>query len=224
MLDAANLVALGVRGQRVGQAVAAGAAGAADAVHVVLGLHRQVEVHGVADALHVDATGGHVGGHQDAQLAALQLRQGAGALALVHVAVQGGGGKALVGQAVGQIVGAALGRREDDGLIQRGVAQHVVQQLHLVAGVVRVQQALRDVGVLSLAPAISMRCGSRIMRAASLATVPSSVAENSSVWRLSGRRPMMVSMSSMKPMSSMRSASSSTSVCTVFSLTRPAFR
>ena len=150
VLDAANLVALGVRGQRVGQAVAAGAAGAADAVHVVLGLHRQVEVHGVADALHVDATGGHVGGHQDAQLAALQLRQGAGALALVHVAVQGGGGKALVGQAVGQIVGAALGRREDDGLIQRGVAQHVVQQLHLVAGVVRVQQALRDVGVLFL--------------------------------------------------------------------------
>ena len=150
VLDAADLVALGVRGQRVGQAVAAGAAGAADAVHVVLGLHRQVEVHGVADALHVDATGGHVGGHQDAQLAALQLRQGAGALALVHVAVQGGGGKALVGQAVGQIVGAALGRREDDGLVQRGVAQHVVQQLHLVAGVVRVQQALRDVGVLFL--------------------------------------------------------------------------
>ena len=143
-------MALGMRCQREGQAAAAGAAGTADTVHVVFGLHRQVEVDGVADALHVDAAGSHVGGDQDAQLAALQLRQRAGALALVHVAVQGGGGKALVGQAVGQIVGAALGRREDDGLVQRGVAQHVVQQLHLVAGVVRVQQALRDVGVLFL--------------------------------------------------------------------------
>ncbi len=62
------------------------------------------------------------------------------------------------------------------------------------------------------------------MRAASLATVPSSVAENNSVWRSAGRRLMMVSISSMKPMSSMRSASSSTSVCTVLSLTRPEFR
>src|SRR5690606_9696467 len=162
-------------------------------------------------------------------------------------------------------IGAALGGREHDGLVQFGVAQHVVQQLHLVAGVVGVQQALRDLGVLfflarhfnalgfahhargpagpragqrrrapprpassaysrlcvilvcfSFWPAISMRWGSRIMRAASLATVPSSVAENSSVWRSCGRRSMMVSMSSMKPMSSMRSASSSTSVCTVF--------
>ncbi|CFO35758.1 Uncharacterised protein [Bordetella pertussis] len=73
-------------------------------------------------------------------------------------------------------------------------------------------------------PAISMRCGSRIMRSARRATLPSRVAENSRVWRSFGRRSMMVSISSMKPMSSMRSASSSTRVCTVFSLTRPAFR
>ena len=149
-LDAADLVAFGVHGQREGQAVAAGAAGAADAVHIVFGLHRQVEVDGVADALHVDAARGHVGGHQHADLAALQLGQGAGALALVHVAVQGGRGEPLFGQAVGQVIGAALGRREDDGLVQADIAQHVVQQLHLVRGVVRVQQALRDVGVLFL--------------------------------------------------------------------------
>ncbi|MNS60168.1 hypothetical protein D3C72_931490 [compost metagenome] len=150
VLDTANLVALGVRGQRERQAAATGAAGTADTVHVVFGLHRQVEVDGVADALHVDAAGGNVGGNQNTQLAALQLRQRTGALALVHVAVQGSGGKALVGQAIGQVVSATLGGREDDGLIQLGVAQHVIQQLHLVAGIVRVQQALRDVGVLFL--------------------------------------------------------------------------
>ena len=77
---------------------------------------------------------------------------------------------------------------------------------------------------LSRWPAISMRSGSRIIFSARRATLPSRVAENNSVWRLSGRRSMMVSMSSMKPMSSMRSASSSTRVCTVFSLTRPALR
>src|SRR5690606_15155758 len=148
MLAAAHLVAFRVGRQREGLAITAGAAGAADAVHVVFGLHGQVEVDGVADALHVDAARRHVGGHQDAQLAALQLGQRAGALALIHVAVQGGGGKALVGQAVGQVVGAALGGGEDNRLVQLGVAQHVVEQLHLVAGVVGVQQALRDIGVL----------------------------------------------------------------------------
>ncbi|CFP54356.1 Uncharacterised protein [Bordetella pertussis] len=148
MLDAAHFVAFGVRGQREGLAVAAGTAGAADAVHVILGLQGQVEVDGVADALHVDAAGGHVGRHQHAQLAALQLAQRTGALALVHVAMQRRGGKALVGQAVCQVVGATLGGREHDGLVQARVAQHVVQQAHLVRGVVGVQQALRDVGVL----------------------------------------------------------------------------
>src|SRR5690606_25241375 len=42
VLDAANLVAFGVHGQRDGLAVATGAAGAADAVHVVFGLQGQV--------------------------------------------------------------------------------------------------------------------------------------------------------------------------------------
>src|SRR5690606_166453 len=74
--------------------------------------------------------------------------QGAGALALVHVAVQGGGGKTDVAQVVGQVVGAALGGGEDDGLVQAGVAQQVIQQAQLVGLVVCVQQVLGDVRVL----------------------------------------------------------------------------
>src|SRR5690606_17314858 len=60
------------------------------------------------------------------------------------------GREALVGQAVGQVVGAALGGGEDNGLVKIGVAQQVVEQAQLVAGVVGVQQALRNVVVLLL--------------------------------------------------------------------------
>src|SRR5690606_787187 len=87
MLDAADLVAFGVRREGVGLAVATGTAGAADPVNIVFSLHGQVVVEGVADALHVNSAGGHVGGHQNAQLATLQQTQGAGALTLVHVAM-----------------------------------------------------------------------------------------------------------------------------------------
>src|SRR5690606_26163913 len=91
MLDAADLVAFGVRREGVGLAVATGTAGAADPVNIVFSLHGQVVVEGVADALHVNAAGGNVGGHQNAQLATLQQTQGAGALTLVHVAMKGTG-------------------------------------------------------------------------------------------------------------------------------------
>jgi hypothetical protein len=77
-------------GQADGHAVGAAAAGAADAVHVVGGNLGQVVVDHVADGAHVDAAGGHVGGDEHAQVAATQLVEGAGAHALVHVAVEGG--------------------------------------------------------------------------------------------------------------------------------------
>src|SRR5690606_7336701 len=57
MLDAADLVAFGVRREGVGLAVATGTAGAADPVNIVFSLHGQVVVEGVADALHVNAAG-----------------------------------------------------------------------------------------------------------------------------------------------------------------------
>src|SRR6185437_11115911 len=44
---------------------AAGTAGTADAVHVAFGVVRDVVVQHVADAFHVQATSGHVGGDQD---------------------------------------------------------------------------------------------------------------------------------------------------------------
>ncbi|MNR51389.1 hypothetical protein D3C85_1710580 [compost metagenome] len=69
--------------------------------------------------------------------------------------------------------------------------------------------------------AISMRCGERVIFSAMRPTVPSSVAENSRVWRSAGVAATMVSMSSMKPMSSMRSASSRISISRREKSTRP---
>ena len=53
-LDIAQVVALVWRAEGNGEAVGAGAGGAADPMHVGLGLVRQVEVHDEADALHVE--------------------------------------------------------------------------------------------------------------------------------------------------------------------------
>jgi hypothetical protein len=57
-------------------------------VHVVLGIERQVVVVDVADAVDVQAARGDVGGHQDLQLALLELLQQRLALLLRHVARQ----------------------------------------------------------------------------------------------------------------------------------------
>src|SRR5690606_6036808 len=80
VFDASHFVAFGMRGQGVGQSAASGAAGTANAVDVVFGLHGQVVVDGGAAALHVYAARGHIGGNQYAQLAFLQHAQGTGTL------------------------------------------------------------------------------------------------------------------------------------------------
>ena len=73
--------------ERDGFALGAGAAGAADAVHVVLGDVRQVEVDDVRQRLDVEAARGDVGGHQHAQLVVLEARERARARVLALVAV-----------------------------------------------------------------------------------------------------------------------------------------
>src|SRR5690606_5079510 len=71
LLDTTDLMALGMGSQGERQAGPAGTTGTTDAVDVILGLHGQVEVHDVTDALHIDAAGGHVRGNQHLNLATL---------------------------------------------------------------------------------------------------------------------------------------------------------
>ena len=71
------------------------------------------------------------------------------------------------------------------------------------------------------ARATSISFGLRRNLSASLRIGGAMVAENISVCRLAGSRPMMVSMSGMKPMSSIRSASSITRTVTSIGITEP---
>ncbi len=149
-LDRADFMAFAMQRQRERLTIPAGTARTADTVHVIFRLHRQVEVDDVADALHVDAARGNVGGHQNLDLVALHHAQRTGTLALVHVAVQGSGGKTRVSQLISQIVRRPLGRRKHDRLLDIGVPQQVVEQTGLVAHVVGKQQRLRNIVVLVL--------------------------------------------------------------------------
>ena len=79
----------------IADAGGAGAAGAADAVHVGLGVVRRVEVDHVRDAADVDSAGGDVGRDQRVDLEGLELRERALALALGLVAVHRDRGDAV---------------------------------------------------------------------------------------------------------------------------------
>src|SRR6185437_6515080 len=75
LLDSLDQAALIGRGEGEGVADQAGAAGAADAMDVVLGRERHVEIEHVAHGDDVEAAGGDVGRHQDLDLALLELLQ-----------------------------------------------------------------------------------------------------------------------------------------------------
>ena len=122
--------------QRDGQAFIAGATGATDAVHVVVATARHVEVDHQVQAVHVQAAGRHVGGHQNLGPALLHAVDGQLAVLLVLVAVQHehfvlGGHQLAV-----QTVGLHLGVGEDDRLVVGLVGQQPVHQTLFVVVVV----------------------------------------------------------------------------------------
>ena len=143
-LDGAQQAALARGDEQQRLARAARAAGAADAVDVRLGVVGDVEVDHVADAVDVQAAGGDVGGHEDVQAAVLQLVDGALALVLRDVAVDGGGGEAAGAQLLGELLGLVLGAHEHDHRLELLDLQHAGEGVELVA-VRGHQEALADV-------------------------------------------------------------------------------
>ena len=121
--DAAHLRRLVGQHEADPGAAAAGAAGAADPVHVGVLVAGCVEVDHVGDAGDVDAAGGDVGGDQRVDVAALEAGQRPFALALALVAVHRDRRRLAAAQPLDQPVGAALGADEDQGAAAVGVAQ-----------------------------------------------------------------------------------------------------
>ncbi len=134
-LDRGDL--LDVLGNHDGKCVphALRAAGAADAVNVVLGMMRHVEVDDVADLLDVDSARGDVGGDHHFVAAAAETVQCLLALVLGAVGVKHRDGMAFLMELARDAVGAVLGAAEDEHLVVVGSPEKLLQEfLLLVAG------------------------------------------------------------------------------------------
>src|SRR6185437_14438342 len=90
----------------------AGAGGATAAVQVILVIAGRVDIDDEVEVVDVNAAGRDVGGHQYRDMAALELRQGAGALRLGLAAVQGACAHTTVEQVAGEFVDGVFGVQE----------------------------------------------------------------------------------------------------------------
>src|SRR5699024_3483619 len=123
--DTPDLLTVGMGGQSNGVAMTTCPPRTTNAVHIIFGLHGQVVIEGVRNALNINAACCHIRRNQDARTAPLYHAHRAAALALVHVSMQGNRGKAAVIQPPGQGIGTTLGSGEDNGLIHIGITQQV---------------------------------------------------------------------------------------------------
>ena len=146
-LDGAQAVLLVGRHQRQRLPGGAGAAGAADAVHVVLGHVRQFVVHDLRQLVDVEAARGDVGRDQHLHLVVLEVGERLGARVLRLVAVDRGALDAVLRELLGQAVGAVLGAREHQRLRRRvAFAQQVAQHGALLALLHEVHAVLDELG------------------------------------------------------------------------------
>src|SRR5699024_10878376 len=106
---------------------ASGAAGAADAVDVGLRFLRHIEVDDQADALHVEAAGGDVGGDEHLQRAVAETLDDLLALLLGHVAADRRGDQASAHQCGADLLGGRAGAHEHDRRLRIGGGEHAGQ-------------------------------------------------------------------------------------------------
>ena len=97
-LDFGDMLAVGSRDDRNCSSLFAGAAGAADAMHVILGMDRHVEIEDMADIGNVEAAGGDIRADDEIDLARLERVERGHARALIHVAMQGAGAEPVLQQ------------------------------------------------------------------------------------------------------------------------------
>lgn len=110
----------------------AGAAGASDAVDVVVDVAGDVVVEDVGDALDVNAAGGNVGGDEVGEAAFGKLAQDTIAGALRQVAVEFFDGDTGAGQFVGELRGAFFRVAENDRQVRVEFLQLLLQEFELV--------------------------------------------------------------------------------------------
>ena len=129
-------------GERDRGAFAAGAAGAADAVHVGLGRRRHVVVEDVRELLDVEAARGDVGGNQQVGLAGAEHLHHAVALPLFHAAVERLRAAAVRVERLDQRLDLEPRAAEDDRRRRVLHVEHAIERRRLV-------RARHDVGDLA---------------------------------------------------------------------------
>ena len=118
-----------VRGdQGEGVAGTLSAAGAPDAMDIIIGSGRHVVVDDMRDAFHVQAAGGDVGGDHNLVMAALETGQCRLALSLGAVAVQAGGAEPGDCDLAGKFLGTVLGAGEDQHRVGIGLLEQCQQK------------------------------------------------------------------------------------------------
>ena len=136
VLNVLNLAAVAKLCNRDGIAFTASTACASNAVHIILSLHWQAVVDHVGNRGHVQAASSNVGCHQHLYTTVAESHQAAVAQTLAQRTVQCHSAKAVLHQIIGQAVAFNLSAGKHDRLVDRGVAQQVVEQLALVRHVV----------------------------------------------------------------------------------------
>ena len=115
-----------------GQAGCAGTAGASDAVHIVFGVERHVEVEHRRHVLDVQAARGHIGTHQQIDLALFEGIKGFESFILALVTMQGRGVEALALQRARQAGTTKLAVDKDKGLLDASRLEDLVQRMPLI--------------------------------------------------------------------------------------------
>src|SRR5215210_5968897 len=146
LFDGRNLIGIGRRGERNGDAGHPRAAGAADAVDIIVGLPRHVEVDDMADAFDVEAARGDVGSDEDVDFARLKAVELGDAARLVHVALDLAGGEARALERGGELAHRRLAVAEDDRVLEFARAQYVAHRVLLLVGA-HLDYALLDIDV-----------------------------------------------------------------------------
>ena len=104
------------------------ASGPPNAMHVIFGLRREVEVDDVRDAVDVNAARSNVGGDQHAHLTGLESLECGQPLALRAIRMQRGGAYTGGFELAPDAIGAVLGSRKHQHRLQRRILQQVNQR------------------------------------------------------------------------------------------------
>ena len=103
------------------------AAGASNAMDVILRVHREIVVHHVRDPIHIDTARGDVGGDEDTDGAGFEILQRAEPLVLRAIGMDGSRFNSTAFETARDLVGATLSPGKNENSVELLIAQEMKQ-------------------------------------------------------------------------------------------------